>query len=93
MSNDHQEESFLRKYFFSIDHKVIGIQYGLTSLVFLLLGFTLMLIMRWQLAYPGAEIPLIGKLLTEDGVLTPELYNSFGVMHGTIMIFLGVVPW
>jgi cytochrome c oxidase subunit I len=92
MSNDHQEESFLRKYFFSIDHKVIGIQYGLTSLVFLLLGFTLMLIMRWQLAYPGAEIPLIGKLLTEDGVLTPELYNSFGVMHGTIMIFLGVVP-
>jgi cytochrome c oxidase subunit 1 len=41
-----------RKYLFSTDHKVIGLQYALTSLVFLLVGFTLILIIRWQLAYP-----------------------------------------
>ncbi|MCP5464167.1 MAG: cbb3-type cytochrome c oxidase subunit I [Deltaproteobacteria bacterium] len=76
----HHEESFLRKYVFSIDHKVIGIQYGITSLIFLFLGFSLMLVMRYQLAYPG------------EGIIPPDVYNSFGAMHGTIMIFLGVVP-
>jgi heme/copper-type cytochrome/quinol oxidase subunit 1 len=35
---------------FSLDHKVIGIQYAITSMVFLLIGFTLMMLMRWQLA-------------------------------------------
>lgn len=85
-------ESFWRKYIFSIDHKVIGIQYGITALLFLFFGFCLMLIMRWQLAYPGVPVPLVGGLISTDGVLTPELYNSFGAMHGTIMVFLGVVP-
>ena len=41
-------------YVFSTDHKVIGIQYGITGLLFLLFGFSLMMLMRWQLAYPGA---------------------------------------
>jgi len=92
----HEEHSFWRKYIFSTDHKVIGIQYGLTSLVFLFFGFTLMMIMRWQLAYPGQAVPIIGKLLGEDrapdGVILPEFYNQLGAMHGTIMVFLGVVP-
>jgi len=42
-----------RKYVFSLDHKVIGLQYALTSLVFLLIGFSLAILFRWQLAYPG----------------------------------------
>lgn len=88
----HHEESFWRKYVFSTDHKVIGIQYGITAMIFLFIGLSLMLMMRWQLAYPGSPIPLIGRLITADGILTPELYNSFGAMHGTIMVFLGVVP-
>ena len=90
-SQDHHEESFISKYIFSQDHKWIGIQYGITSLVFLLFGFALMMIMRWQLAYPDTVIPLIGGLF-ENGMLSPDMYNSFGAMHGTIMIFLGVVP-
>ena len=49
----HEELGFWRKYVFSVDHKVIGIQYAVTGLLFLLFGFTLMMIMRWQLAYPG----------------------------------------
>ena len=79
------QEGFWEKYWFSTDHKVIGIQYGLTALFFLLFGFILMLLMRWQLASPGVEIPLLGAL-------TPELYNQFGAMHGTIMVFMGIVP-
>jgi cytochrome c oxidase subunit 1 len=92
----HESQGFWRTYLFSQDHKTIGIQYAITSLLFLLFGFTLMMIMRWQLAYPGQPIPLIGKFLGEanapDGIMLPEFYNQLGAMHGTIMIFLGVVP-
>jgi cytochrome c oxidase subunit 1 len=91
------EQSFWRTYIFSVDHKVIGIQYAVTGMLFLLFGFTLMLMMRWQLAYPlGSPIPLIGGLLSEQnapgGIMLPEFYNQLGAMHGTIMVFLGVVP-
>jgi len=92
----HEELGFWRKYVFSVDHKVIGIQYALTGLLFLLFGFTLMMIMRWQLAYNGAPIPIIGPWLGQarapGGIMLPEFYNQLGAMHGTIMVFLGVVP-
>ena len=39
------------------DHKTVGLQYGLTALVFLLVGFLLMILMRWQLAWPGQPLP------------------------------------
>ena len=98
--HDHHELGFWRKYIFSTDHKVIGIQYLLTGLTFLFFGFCLMMLMRWQLAYPGQAMPVIGKWLPHifgpgsmpDGKMTPDFYNSLGAMHGTIMIFLGVVP-
>ncbi|MFL3015473.1 MAG: cbb3-type cytochrome c oxidase subunit I [Candidatus Neomarinimicrobiota bacterium] len=94
MSNDHHEENFIQKYVFSVDHKVIGLQYGVTSLLFLLFGFLLMAIMRYQLAYPEQVIPYIGNWIFSEsgGVMLPENYNTLGAMHGTIMIFLGVVP-
>jgi len=92
----HAEMSFWQKYVFSQDHKVIGIQYGLTALCFMLFGFSLMLLMRWQLAFPGKPIPVIGGLLgmanAPGGIMLPEFYNQLGAMHGTIMVFLGVVP-
>ena len=79
---------------------MIGIQYGLCGLVFLFFGFCLMMLMRWQLAYPGQALPVIGKFLPHifgagsmpDGKMTADFYNSLGAMHGTIMIFAGVVP-
>jgi cytochrome c oxidase subunit 1 len=96
----HEEAGFWGKYIFSTDHKVIGIQYGLTGLLFLLFGFFLMMIMRWQIAYPAKPIPVVGELLQKllgtemvnNGVMLPDLYNAFGAMHGTIMVFLGIVP-
>jgi cytochrome c oxidase subunit I len=105
-ASHHDEPGFWQKYIFSTDHKIIGIQYGVTALMFLFLGFCLMMMMRWQLAYPGQPIPVVGKLLYkmlgEDmvgkdssgnvGVMMPDLYNSFGAMHGTIMVFLAIVP-
>jgi len=92
----HGHHGFWSSYVFSTDHKWIGIQYGFTALVFLMFGFCLMLLMRWQLAWPGKAIPLIGGLLgagnAPGGVMLPEFYNQLGAMHGTIMVFLGVVP-
>src|ERR1041384_687002 len=96
----HDEPGFWRKYIFSTDHKVIGIQYGITGLVFLLFGFCLMMVMRWQIAYPGKAVPIVGELLQKvlgeemvnNGVMQPDLYNAFGAMHGTIMVFLAIVP-
>src|SRR5882757_7346745 len=102
----HEELGFWQKYVFSTDHKVIGIQYGITALMFLFFGFLLMLCMRWQIANPGQPIPFIGNFLHSilgdemvgkdahgvAGVMMPDLYNSFGAMHGTIMVFLAIVP-
>jgi cytochrome c oxidase subunit I len=96
----HQEDiGYWRKFIFSTDHKIIGIQYGFTALCFLLFGFFLMLLMRWQIAHPGTPVPIIGPLLEKvlgqpaaNGVISPDLYNSLGAMHGTIMVFLGIVP-
>ena len=92
----HHAPTFWRRYIFSTDHKVIGIQYGITSLLFLLFGFSLMMILRWQLAYPGQSLPIIGSWFGDQnmpgGVMLPEFYNQLGAMHGTIMVFLGVVP-
>jgi len=96
----HHELNFWQKYIFSTDHKVIGIQYGVMALIFLFLGFCLMMMMRWSIAYPDTPIPVVGKLLLSvfgpeampNGAMGPDLYNSFGAMHGTIMVFLAIVP-
>ena len=100
----HHEPGFFAKYVFSTDHKIIGIQYGLTALSFLLFGFFLMLCMRWQIAHPGKAIPIVGSLLEHalkntdgtsmlmGGQMSPDVYNIFGAMHGNIMVFLAVVP-
>src|SRR5215210_3630714 len=96
--DDHHELGWWRTYVFSTDHKVIGIQYMITGLLFLFFGFCLMMLMRWQLAFPGRALPVVGNLVhamwggMPDGKMSPDFYNSLGAMHGTIMIFLGIVP-
>ena len=96
---EHHEPNFWQKYIFSSDHKIIGIQYGFSALCFMLFGFFLMLLMRWQIAHPLKPVPFIGPILAKvlgpaasGGVISADLYNSFGAMHGTIMVFLGIVP-
>ncbi len=96
---DHGEHHvpFIRKYVFSTDHKWIGIQYAVTALSFLLLGFSMMLLMRYQLAWPGQPLPLwiakfLGAANAPGGIILPEFYNQLGAMHGTVMVFLAIVP-
>ena len=79
------------------DHKTVGLQYGVTALGFLLVGFLLMILMRWQLAWPGQPLPAwlakwLGEANAPSGVMLPEFYNQLVAMHGTVMVFLAVVP-
>ena len=79
-----------RKYVFSMDHKVIGIQYFFLALFSVFVGMALSLLMRIQLAWPGREIALLSTLFPHaapNGVITPEMYLSLVTMHGTIMVF------
>ena len=72
---------FIRKYIFSTDHKVIGIQYYLLALLSVVIGIVLSLLMRLHLSAPTENIPFLGR------VMTPEEYLALVTMHGTIMVF------
>ncbi len=102
--HEHHNPSFIQKWVFSTDHKMIGYQYGVTSLAFLMFGFILMMYMRWSIAYPDRELTGIARWIINhlggggaqkwlsEGRINGDLYNMFGAMHGTIMVFLGIVP-
>jgi cytochrome c oxidase subunit 1 len=82
--------SFIRKYVFSLDHKVIGKQYYGLALVAVFVGMVLSWLLRLHLAYPDWHIPLLGKFSpagAPGGVMTPEYYLSLLTMHGTLMVF------
>ena len=74
---------FIWKYIFSLDHKVIGIQYILLALVSVWVGMFLSLLMRIHLVWPDVKLPFI-----ENGVMTPEQYLALLTMHGSIMVFM-----
>jgi cytochrome c oxidase subunit I len=81
---------FIRKYIFSLDHKVIGIQYILLALAAVLVGMTMSLLMRLKLSWPDHSWSLLGALFpggAPNGVMNPEFYLSLVTMHGTIMVF------
>jgi cytochrome c oxidase subunit I len=73
-------QGFIRKYIFSLDHKIIGIQYYFLALVAVFVGMFLSLLMRIHLIWPTAVLPLVGEI-------KPETYLSLLTMHGTIMVF------
>jgi cytochrome c oxidase subunit I len=86
----HAPTSFLAKYIFSADHKVIGIQFLFSSLFFALIGGGLAMLIRTQLAWPFQKVP--GFFPSSDGILLPEMYIALVTMHGTIMIFFVIIP-
>ncbi len=82
--------SFIRKYVFSLDHKIIGLQYYALALVAVVVGMVLSWIMRVHLVWPNAPIPGLGSLAkvgAPGGVVTPEYYLQLMTMHGTLMVF------
>src|SRR3989441_1166615 len=91
----HDDRSFIRKYIFSTDHKIIGIQFLFVSLFFLLVGGLLAMQMRWQLAYPGQPMPgggILPESMAPGGVILPEYYIQLVTMHGTFMVFFAIMP-
>ena len=85
---------FLSTYVFSRDHKIIGIQFLFSTLLWFLIGGLLALGIRWQLAYPWQDMPVIGKMLFsgEGGQISPDFYTVLFTMHATVMIFFVIIP-
>src|SRR6266540_695978 len=91
----HAPQSFWRKYIFSTDHKIIGIQFLFVSLFFLLVGGVLAMQMRWALGFPGKPMPgagLLPETMATNGVILPEYYVQLVSMHGTFMVFFAIMP-
>jgi cytochrome c oxidase subunit 1 len=86
--------SFWRRYVFSIDHKMIAKQFLWAGLLFLLVGGTLAMLIRWQWAYPYRPVPVLGKIFfaKSGGVIGPATYQQIFTTHGLIMIFFAVTP-
>ncbi|MGK7397090.1 MAG: cytochrome c oxidase subunit I [Candidatus Cyclobacteriaceae bacterium M3_2C_046] len=85
------QESFISKYVFSTDHKMISKQFLFTGIFWVVIGGFFSVIMRLQLGFPGMDLtwlkPLFGKWINDTGQLDPEFYLGMVTMHGTIMIF------
>ncbi len=91
----HAERSFIRKYIFSTDHKVIGIQFLFTCLFFLAVGGLLAMMVRWQLGFPSKPMPGGGAFpdtMAPGGIILPEFYNALVTMHATFMVFFAIMP-
>ncbi|MGO9599992.1 MAG: cbb3-type cytochrome c oxidase subunit I [Isosphaeraceae bacterium] len=88
--------SFVFKYIFSHDHKIIGIQFLISGLIFFILGGLLAMAIRWQLAWPWKPVPILSQALWSHPSLgyqmPPEFYNKLFTMHATIMIFFVIIP-
>jgi cytochrome c oxidase subunit 1 len=88
--------TFLGKYVFSVDHKVIAKQYLALSLLWAIGGGALAALIRWQVAWPGTKIPLMSWVpqpLMFEGIMGPEFFNMTVTMHGTIMVFFVAMPF
>lgn len=83
--HDHHELSFWQKYIFSVDHKVIGMQYLFTGMFMALIGGFFAYAFRMQIAFPGMNVPFYG-------LVTPQHYYSLITNHGSIMIFWVAMP-
>ena len=85
---------FLSKYVFSRDHKIIGLQFLFSTLLWFLVGGLLALGIRWQLAWPWQNMPVIGSMLFSEqgGQISPEFYTMLFTMHATVMIFFVIIP-
>ena len=86
----HHKETFITKYIFSQDHKMISKQYLITGLFMGIIGIAMSLIFRLQLAWPDKQFTIYEVLLGkwgEDGIMDPSVYLALVTIHGTIMVF------
>lgn len=94
--HEHAHPGFLKKYIFSADHKIIGIQFLFLGLTFFVIGGLLAMLIRWQMAWPSDPnhpVPILGKFMGwSGGVMPPDFYTMVFTMHASIMIFFVIIP-
>lgn len=87
----HHKETFITKYIFSIDHKMIAKQYLLTGVIMGVIGVGMSMLFRMQLAWPEESFKIfsffLGEKMAPEGVMTNEAYLALITIHGTIMVF------
>ncbi|HEY6419750.1 MAG TPA: cbb3-type cytochrome c oxidase subunit I [Candidatus Binataceae bacterium] len=92
---EHHELGFIRTYVFSTDHKMIARQFLFMALFMMAIGGLMAMLMRWELAWPESQVPLmhwVPEPMMYDGAIPPNSYNAFFTMHATIMIFFVIMP-
>jgi len=90
VSEHRAPTGFVSRYVFSLDHRVIGLQYLMTAMAMALVGGLLALLVRIQIAWPSHEFKAVARFLPQgfdEGIMKPEFYAALFTMHGTIMIF------
>ncbi len=90
MEGHHHKETFISKYIFSMDHKMIGKQFLITGMFMAVVGMIMSALFRLQLANPGKSYAILELFLGKwapGGVLDPSMYLALVTMHGTILVF------
>ena len=88
--HDHHHQSFISKYIFSTDHKMIAKQFLITGIIWAVIGGFFSVVFRLQLGYPDSTFPWLENILghwAKGGKLSPEFYYALVTMHGTILVF------
>src|SRR3954468_24937139 len=93
----HHEIGFVKKYIFSTDHKIIGLQFLFLGLMFFVIGGLEAMLVRWQLGWAHAPGPVLGAYMKATGQwssesMPPEFFTSAFTMHASIMIFFVIIP-
>ena len=86
----HHHETFITKYVFSQDHKMICKQFLITGIIWAILGASMSVLFRLQLGYPDATFPFLEDILgkwAKGGKIQPEFYYALVTMHGTVLVF------
>lgn len=87
----HHKDTFITKYIFSIDHKMIAKQYLITGIIMGIIGVSMSMLFRMQLAWPEESFKIFNILLGDkwapNGVMANDIYLSLVTIHGTIMVF------
>lgn len=86
----HHKETFISKYVFSMDHKMIAKQFLITGMIMGIVGVMMSILFRLQLAWPDKQWPILEALLGKwgtDGIMDPNIYLALVTIHGTIMVF------
>lgn len=86
----HHKETFITKYVFSMDHKMIAKQFLITGMIWAIIGGLFSVLFRLQLGFPNETFPFLEDILGKwaaGGKIHPEFYYALTTMHGTVLVF------